>query len=155
MCNRQHSTYGQSHRTALSLKLTCDELRRNTQMHINNDFNPSCPCPLRQPLLNITDWGAWAIDIYSQSWRTGVHDQGTARLVSPEAPPHGLQTSALPSCCVFPGHLSLPAIPAASSSFYTDTSHSGSGPTLLAHFVLITFVKTLSPNVLTFWGARG
>lgn len=38
---------------------------------------------------------------------------------------------------------------------YKDTSHIGLWPILTPHFILITFLKTVSPNTVTFWGAVG
>lgn len=40
------------------------------------------------------------------------------------------------------------------SSSYKDTSHVGLRPTLMISFNLITFLETLSPNSITFWGIR-
>ena len=57
----------------------------------------------------------------------------------------------LSSPCVFTSS-SLYLYLSPSFPFYKDTSHIGLGPTLCPHFNLITSVKILSPNMVTFWG---
>ena len=49
---------------------------------------------------------------------------------------------------VFPWYLLCACLQC--SPIYEDTRHSGLGPTLSPHFNLITFIKTLFPNKVTF-----
>lgn len=92
----------------------------------------------------------------SGGWRSRI--QAPRAAFSPTPPPslHDVQTP--PSCCPVSGLSLWASRPLASpcalsSCSYKDTSHTGSGPTLMTSFTLIT-LKDLVSTAATFWVLR-
>ena len=89
--------------------------------------------------------------VFLQFWRLEVQDQDVGRVGFFSGRPLWLVLWPSPHCVFhMTVHPSVCIVCALISSFYKDTSHIGSGPTLISSSNFITSLRALSPNTVTF-----